>query len=206
MTSLWNQYEVRVVTVTYLWRHWYGSLTESVCHAPSNFQWHYKLKFIQQKPQIFSDKKMLTSHLIPCCTGIETLAYPRLYIPTLEVGDLFMNKMDPRSTEDLIIWERIWKNTFPVYEFQVWALLIISGENGIHCLSCSSHIKWDDTTSITILTRNYKLVCLVPWQNVFSVTSLTNQYAMLRKIFNDITNWNSFNRNLGMVEWCEGAR
>ena len=42
--------------------HWYRSMAESVCHAPSNFQWYYKLKFFQQKLQIFSNKYFFSSH------------------------------------------------------------------------------------------------------------------------------------------------
>ena len=37
MTSLWNQYDGIVATVTDIWRHWYRSMAGSVCHAPSIF-------------------------------------------------------------------------------------------------------------------------------------------------------------------------
>ena len=43
MTSLWNQYYIMFATVADLWYHWYRSMADCVCHAPSIFQWHYKL-------------------------------------------------------------------------------------------------------------------------------------------------------------------
>ena len=49
MTSVWHRYEFLVGMITDLWRHVYQSRANSVCHAPLIFQWHYKLKFIQQK-------------------------------------------------------------------------------------------------------------------------------------------------------------
>ena len=36
VTSHRHQYDVIVVTVAYLWRHWYSSMVDSVCHAPPN--------------------------------------------------------------------------------------------------------------------------------------------------------------------------
>ena len=52
--------------VTYLWRHWYRSIADIVCHAQPNFQWQYRLEFFQQTLQIFSNKWFFSSSLIPC--------------------------------------------------------------------------------------------------------------------------------------------
>lgn len=53
MMSLWHQYWLLVAMVTYPWHRWYGSMANSGCHAQPIFQWHYELKFLQQKNQIF---------------------------------------------------------------------------------------------------------------------------------------------------------
>ena len=42
VASLRHQYDNIVVMVTYLWRHWYRSMADSVFHAQPNFQWHWK--------------------------------------------------------------------------------------------------------------------------------------------------------------------
>ena len=41
-------------------------MADSVCHVTPNFQWHNKLKFFRQKFQIFSNKYILSHHLIHC--------------------------------------------------------------------------------------------------------------------------------------------
>ena len=48
-----HQYDVIVITITYILRHWYWSMTDSVCHALPNFQGHYKLKFFHQEASDF---------------------------------------------------------------------------------------------------------------------------------------------------------
>ena len=46
----------------------------------------------------------------------------------------------------------------------------------------TSNYKRDDTTDLLpYQLRNYKLVCLVPWHNVISVTSLRHQYDIKLK-------------------------
>ena len=48
MTSLRHQYDVVVVTIICLWRHWYWTIADSVWLAPPNFPWHHKLKFFHR--------------------------------------------------------------------------------------------------------------------------------------------------------------
>ena len=49
-----------------IWRHWYRSMADSVCHDLPNFLCHYKPKFFQQKLKIFSSKQFFSGHLIQC--------------------------------------------------------------------------------------------------------------------------------------------
>ena len=89
--------------------------------------------------------------------------------------------------------------------------IIIREEHGLHCMPCFTRII---SKMIPQICYHNNQVCLVPWQNVISVTLLAHQcdvrvvtvtdaigigacqtvYVMLRQNFNDITNWNSFNR------------
>ena len=50
-------------------------MANGVCHATPNFQLHFKLKFFQQKLQIFSNKRFFSIHLIQCvaCVSLGVL-------------------------------------------------------------------------------------------------------------------------------------
>ena len=56
MTSLWSQYDAMFVMVTDLWRHWYMSMADNICHAPPIFNDITNWNFFQQELQIFSNK------------------------------------------------------------------------------------------------------------------------------------------------------
>ena len=52
-------------------------------------------------------------------------------------------------------------NSFSLYEFQVESHLLT-----LYAMLLSNY-KWGDTIDLLPQLWNYKLVCLVPWENVF---------------------------------------
>ena len=71
-------------------------MVDSSCHAPSNFQQHYKLKFFPQKNQVFSNKRLFSSHLIlffrGFCLGLKTGLLSELHRIVKNNIFLFLNE------------------------------------------------------------------------------------------------------------------
>lgn len=59
LTSIWTL----VAMVVDLWRHWFWSMANSKCHAPSIFQWHYNPKILSKK-FIFSQQIIIFKSFI----------------------------------------------------------------------------------------------------------------------------------------------